>query len=360
MNLIYTLFGVPLGFIMWACYRLTHHYVLSLFLFTLITRLILIPFTIKQQKSTVKMAMIKPQLDELQKKYANNREKLNEEMMKLYQKEGYNPTAGCLPLLIQMPILFGLIDVIYKPLKHILRLPAEVIQSGVDIVQSSLTSSRQSMMVELAVIKEVKIDPQRFAVMGQEAIDAIQNLNLNFLGMDLTLTPTVEMFKNIFTGSYNGLIFIPIFAGLTSLLMSYVTMKNSMGTTEGAAAASMKSMMFTMPILSTVISFSVPAGVGIYWSFSNIVALVQTMIMNKFYNPKEMAEKAKAEMEERREKERLERIEAKKLKQQGLLDVEEKSLSQKEMNRRKLAEARKREAEKYGEEYVEVKDDDEK
>lgn len=116
--------------------------------------------------------------------------------------------------------------------------------------------------------------------------------------------------------------------------------------------------MLMMPVFSTMIAFSVPAGVGLYWFYSNIASLGQSLILNKFYNPKEMAEKARIEMEERREKERLERIEAKKLAKENGEEVKEKVLSQKEVNRKKLAEARKRDAERYGEEYVEVTDDD--
>jgi YidC/Oxa1 family membrane protein insertase len=105
-----------------------------------------------------------------------------------------------------------------------------------------------------------------------------------------------------------------------------------------------------------MIAFQVPAGVGLYWVYSNVVQMAQSMILNKFYNPKEMAEKARLEMEERRERERLERIEAKK-KAKATGELDEKGLSQKELNKKKIAEARKRMAEKYGEEYDEDQED---
>jgi len=356
MSFITSLLGVPLGWIMYAFYFLTNNYVFALLLFTIVTRAIMIPTSVKQQKSTVKMAIIKPELDELQKKYANNKEKLNEEMMKLYSREGYSPTAGCLPLLIQFPILFGLIDVIYKPMTHILRISSETIAIGSEIVKNNAAlfnldaANQTDTYIQLQIIRAVREMPDKFVAMGQDAVSAIQGLNMNFLGMDLTQTPALKMFTQIFS-DFNPIIFIPIAAGVTSLIMSLVTMRNSATTVDGSAGASMKGMMYMMPLFSAWIALRVPAGVGIYWSFSSIIGTVQAIVMHKIYNPKELAEKAKAEAAERREQERLARIEAKK-------NDPNRGLSQKELNRRKLAEARKRDAEKYGEEYVEVTDKD--
>ena len=116
-------------------------------------------------------------------------------------------------------------------------------------------------------------------------------------------------------------------------------------------------MMFMMPLLSVFISFSVPAGVGIYWIYSNVISVLQTLLLNKYLNPQKLAAEEMALEEQKREEERQARIEAKRLaKEKG--EVEEKALSQKEINKRKLAEARRRDAEKYGEEYVEVTDND--
>ena len=117
-------------------------------------------------------------------------------------------------------------------------------------------------------------------------------------------------------------------------------------------------MMLMMPLMSLWFTFMVPAGAGLYWTISNVVAVGQTMVMNHFWNPKEIAEKMKAEEEARKERERQEKIEAKnRAKEQGRVE-EEAALSQKEQNRRRLAEARRRNAEKYGDTYVEVTDDD--
>ena len=104
--------GYPLGLIMRLLYNILHSYGWSLILFTLLVRLVLVPLSIKQQKSSAKMAAIQPQMQEIQKMYAKNQTKMNEELQKLYQREKYNPAGGCLPMLITLLVLFGLIDVI--------------------------------------------------------------------------------------------------------------------------------------------------------------------------------------------------------------------------------------------------------
>lgn len=359
-DLIYQIMGVPLGWGMWLFYKLVNSYGIALLLFTLFIRLAMFPLSLKQQKSTVKMQLLKPQMDELQAKYKNNREKLGEEMDKLYKKEGYNPFSGCLPLLIQMPILFGFIEVVYRPLKHILRLSADVIKIGEQIAldQGLVKSLNGLNSAQIFVIQGVQSGQGAYNAMGEAALSAIRDFRLNFLGMNLGDVPKLSMFGDILNGVWNPIILVPILSGLSALIVSFISMRTTPQSDVAGANASMKSMMFMMPVLSTMIAFSVPAGVGLYWFYSNLASMAQTLILNKFYNPKEMAEKAKTEFEARREQERLERIEAKKLARERGEEMKEKALSQKEINRRKLAEARRRDAERYGEDYVEVTDDD--
>ena len=119
MSALFGVIAIPLGWIMKACYLLVKNYGIALILFTVIIRVILLPLNIKQQKSSARMAKLQPQLQKLQKKYANNKEKYQEEMMALYAKENASPTAGCLPMLITMLVLFALIEVVYNPLYYV-------------------------------------------------------------------------------------------------------------------------------------------------------------------------------------------------------------------------------------------------
>ena len=352
LNSLMALIGIPLGWIMWLMYKLVNNYAVALILFTVITKILLLPLSIKQQKGTIKMQLMQPKLQEIQNKYKNNPQKMNEELQALYARENYSPMTGCLPLLIQFPILFGLIDVIYKPLTHIMRVPADVLTTITDICnQNGIALTGYAPQINM--LNAVKAQPDLFQSLGAEMVSHISSLNLTCFGLDLSITPDPRQI-----GWFNILLIIPILSGATALLMSLMSLRN-MPTPEGGASSSTKSMMLMMPLMSLWFTAMVPAGVGLYWIASNVVAAVQTYILNKFWNPKEMAEKMKAEEEARREQERQEKIEAKKRAKEEGREMDEKAMSQKEINRQKLAEARRRNAEKYGD-YgdIEVTDED--
>jgi len=351
--------GWPMGWIMFACYWLIPNYGVALILFTIITRVLLFPISLKQQKEQAKMAFFRPKLEAIQKKYANNKEKYNEELQKLYTEEHYNPLSGCLPSLIQFPLLFGLIDVIYRPMTHLLRFGTATIDQLKTIATGLGVNLSYTYTEQITILNSVHSNPSAYASVGSNVVNEIMNLNMNFLGMDFTQTPQFALTVN---GVFNVLLLIPILSGVSSLFMSLVTMKSTAAASgDNAQANAMnRSMMFVMPIFSTYIAFIVPSGVGFYWLISNLIMIAQTVFLNKKYNPKEMAEKMAADIEASKEEQRRMRQDAKKKLADGTATKEDEkaALSQKEKDRRKLAEARRRDAEKYGEEYVEVTDDD--
>ena len=354
MNMgIMRILGGPFGIVMWGIYEVLQNYLLALFVFTILTRLVIAPIMFRTHKGSTKMAVMQPQMQELQKKYANNKQKLNEEMNALYKREGHNPMAGCLPMLFQMVILFGVIDVIFRPLTHILRISAETVDLANEITVRRLYGTNVGGAVELTTLGQVYADSAYYLASGipAEAVDRMLAFvpQMHVLGLDLMATPGINMILQ-----FNPIVLIPILSGLTSAWLSFSMRHNPTQQMSGGANA--KIMMLMMPLMSFGFAFNFPAGVGIYWIFSNIATVVQNGIMNKLYNPREEAEKARQEAEERRERERTERIEAKKkAKESGLEDIE--SLPKKEQNRRRLAEARRRDAEKYGEEYIDSDDD---
>ena len=348
--------GYPLGWIMWLLYQVVRNYGVALILFTLVMKLLLFPVSVKQQKSTAKMSIMAPKQQELQKKYGNNKEKLNEEMMKLYQEEKYSPLSGCLPMLLQFVVLFGLIDVIYNPLKHILRFSNDIITQAADIVKGMADTMTAQMTAsqQLAIIAAVKADPAAFAPMGAEFVEKVSSINLSFLGLNLGEMPSWSW----------PIILVPLLSGITSLGYSiysaYINKQNN-PTQEQNGGMMMKAMMYIMPLFSFFFAMKVPAGVGVYWTVSNVLSFVQTIYLNRKYNPREMMEKIKAEEEEKKREKKESRKEMQEKLEQGeevAPELEKKALTAKEINRRKLAEARRRDAEKYGEEYVEVTDED--
>ena len=366
-----SIIGYPFGWIMWAIYQLVNNYGVALVLFTIFFRLILFPLSIKQQKSSAKMQVFQPKIQEIQKKYANNKEKQQEELMKLYEAHGYNPMGGCLPSIIQIVLLFGVIYVVYEPLTHILRLDNETITALTDIVTANLGS--QGVYNQLAVISAIQ-NPEQigwFSSISQDIISQIQNFDYTLFGFYLGSVPTWNSI----------LVLIPILSGVTSFATSLVSMKLTPGMDQQKGM--MKGMMYVMPLFSLWIAFSVPCGVAVYWIVGNLLAIVQTIVLNKCYSPakykaeyeeqmKRIEEQKKTEREERRkrnggkklpeeiEEEKAALAEAKR-KEPATPDADkaaEAYMTSKELNRKRLAEARKRDAEKYGDEYVEVTDQD--
>ena len=340
--------GVPLGWVMKLIYGFIQNYGLSIIVFTLLVKLLLLPMAVKQQKSQAKMAVIQPQMQELQKRYANNQQKLQEELAALYAREGYNPAGGCLTLFIQFPIIMGLYDVIYKPLTHILAMGEETLTKATEIATSLGMLPEKIYSAEPYIITAVQKDPSAFSALGTDVVSKIQELDLYFLGINLGETPTF---------AFNLLLLIPILSFASQMLMTVISARN-MNTGNNPSMAGMQATLYMMPFLSAWICFSVPAGVGMYWIVSSVLSLLQMLVLNKFYNPKEMAEKARIESEKRREQEKEERAKRREEAKANEAEAKRKALSQKEINRQKLAEARRRDAEKYGEVYVEVTDKD--
>lgn len=282
------------GWIINLCYQLTNSYGLAIILFTLVTKIILLPFAIKQQKNTMKNAVFQPKVQEIQKKYANDRQKLSEEMTKL-QQEGYNPMGGCLPLLIQLPIIVGLYNVIRNPLTYISRLSADAISKILEVIQNNGGLSSLKIADYGAQIRIADAIPSYMDKLSAALPDVFKNfinVDLHFLGLNLGHTPELNHFSPLWI--------IPLLSGGTAFLVGYITQKLQAVTTSDDNAQTQKvgmAMLLTMPLMSLFFTFTMPAGVGLYWTASNVLAIGQSFALNHFMNPKKYVEKVKAEAE---------------------------------------------------------------
>ncbi len=352
--------GWVLGQIMYYINEVTHNYGITLIIFSILVKVLMIPLGIKQQKGLISNARMQPKMKALQKAYGNNKQRYSEELQKLYNEEGFSPMSSCLPMLIQFPILFGMLDVIYSPIKHMLRLPAETIDKAIEIATNVLGAGGMSAYSkEISVLNALKVNSAPFVEgLGADVASRLADFDFSLFGLFLGEQPSLKPGDKPI-GLYIVLLLIPILSGVTSLMMSLVMKKSTGSTMDGQMAGMNNSMMMMMPLMSVWISFIVPAGVGIYWLMSNILSTIQSIVLNKVMNPAEEIEKAKIAEAELRERERQERIEQKKkAKEENLKNPNESGLSQKEITRRKLAAARKRDAERYGEEFIDVTDED--
>jgi len=354
------IFGWPLGFVMLGCYLLTgNNYALAITLFTVITKLALLPLSVKQQKEQAKMAVFQPKLKRIQEKYGNNKERYNEEIQKLYTEEGYNPMSGCLPSLIQFPILFGVIDVVYKPIYHIFRVSNAVIDQMIEVASAAGHAfEAHSYYNQIKLLKIIQEETALFADFDQEIIAKIADFDMTLFGLDLGVVP---QFTLTYEGAFNWYLLIPILCGVFQLGMTFYMQKSN--PQQQQAGSSMNIMLYMMPLMSVYIGFVVPAAAGFYWTLSAVVQFIQSVAFNIFLNPKKLAEQAEAEAEAAREAKKQQRAEAReKLKElqreKNAKYLQNEDPTQKEINKKKLAEARKRAAEKYGDTFEEVKDDD--
>ncbi|MBO5218972.1 MAG: membrane protein insertase YidC [Clostridia bacterium] len=289
---IWDIINVPLGFIIKLSYQLTQNYALALFLFAVVLQLLLVPFGIKMQKNTVKQARLRPKEMAIRKKYAGRtdqatQQKLNNEIMDLYQRENFNPMGGCLPMLIQLPILFSLYNVVVSPLKYICGFGEDVIKAIQAKVYELMSAAEMTGFEAFApeakareidlITKMRELGLENFVDGNGEAIS--EELLPNFVvlgGMDLSQVPS---FNNI-----NLLLLIPLFTLIVTLGSSWIMKKFTYNPNPDAKPdASMRMMQWSMPLLSVYISFTIAAAIGLYWIFRNILSVVEKIILSKLY-----------------------------------------------------------------------------
>lgn len=287
MEIINTIVGTPLGYLMWLCYKIFSDYGLAIILFTLLTKVIMFPISLLVQKNSIKMVKMKPELDALKYQYIDDQDAFIDAQTALYKREKYSPMAGIWPLLLQLPIIFGLIDVVYKPLKHLLHIPADVINAftakAAEILgMTDLGSSPQLRVVELLsnpdnIPKFMDLQDSLSGVDVASTIDSIRSVNMNFLGINLAQTPSITVL--------NILILVPILAGLSALVMCVIQNKINVLQIE-QSKLSQWGMTIFMIAFSTYFAFIVPAGVGLYWMWGNLFSIGVMFLVNKIYDPK--------------------------------------------------------------------------
>ena len=275
---IYKFFGMILSFFS----NVTGgYYLFGLFIFALLIKIILLPFAIKQQKTSIKQARIRPKEMAIRNKYKGRTDRktqqdIQNEVMELYTREGYSPMAGCLPVLIQMPIIIILYNVIINPLKYICGWSGEqikVIAEALNLADKVKEFASRDIGL-IHYLNSMSQNEVNFALtsagLSSENLADIPNFQMG--AFDLSGTP-----------GWNILIIVPILTFVFQFLSSKITRKFTYQPMQGdqATNSTMKMMDILLPAMTTWIAFSVPAAIGIYWMFNNILGVVQTIIMHK-------------------------------------------------------------------------------
>lgn len=290
----------PMGFLIRMIYDVVQNYGLSIIFFTILIKLILMPLTIHSQKAMRKQQKLQPYLMELQQKYANDKERLQQATMKLYKDNNVSMTGGCLPMLIQFPILIGLYRVIQKPLTYLLNIDfslEENISHITDLVSRMVTEFpdvigklKDYTTDQLINMSQIQLSTWSQMLNGSQDKWAI---NFDFLGLDLSVVPYKGV-EYLLAGMFTHidrilLILIPAIAILTT----WLSMKQSQAMTktpenaDNPAAQMSKSMNLMMPIMTGFFAFTLPSGLGLYWIISNVMQIVQQAVLNNYFKKRE-------------------------------------------------------------------------
>jgi len=282
------LIGTPLGYIMHWCFELLRNYGAAILLFTLLTKIILFPLSLIAQKNSIKMVKMQPELADIKMRNAGNGELIMQETKALYKKERYSTFAGILPLLVQIPLILGLIDVIYNPLRHILRLGSDAIVQLKTRTAELLGMSLDELGygAEIRVLETVQENPDAYQDLASsatldatpiipEAIKQIQSVDVSFLGIDLAAIPSFTEIT----------ILIPILSGLSALVLCLVQNRYNVLQAE-AGFVSKWGMTIFLVAFSSYFALILPCGLGLYWTVGNLLSIPVLALCNLIYSPK--------------------------------------------------------------------------
>ncbi len=292
MNLFNTIgdaLGTVLGFILWFFFDLFDSFVPAVFIFVVIIKAISFPFELKTRKAMLKNAKISAKTQEIQKKYANNRQKLNEELAKLYEREGFNPMGGCLPQLLPMLVFTGVYGAVFRPLTNLFHVSAEALSSAIEALKGlpGLSGDFTSVYSQLEIIKIFPQVSDKLTMFTPEQISDILDFNrgFNFFGLDLFAVPMSSSFST-FAWIW------PVLSAATMFASMIISQKMSGTTQQGPGCA--KFIPFMIPLLFVSITLYAPAALGVYYTVFNLVSLIQSVLMAKFFGKKALEAKEEA------------------------------------------------------------------
>mgnify|MGYP004452913217 FL=1 len=342
MNPLYIL-GWPLGYVMEWIYKLIPNYGWDIILFTLLITLVKIPLQLNQQKSMARMSAFQPMLLDIQKKYKDKPEKQQEEMLKL-QQYGYKPSAGCLPMLVNFLVMFGVIEVVYRPLQRIFHIGTDAITAAGEAMTalgiSFTTVTRDTNIIAQVLAGESTVT----SCFTPEQVSTITEFghHMDFFGIDLTRVPQYSL-----AAENLPLLIFPVLAIVTMFLSTHISMKASGQEMQG----SMKLTMYMMPLMYLFFCFTVPCAFSLYYVVSNILMTVQSIVMKKIYDPEKMKQEVLEQMAARKKEEkRGVKNTTIKVTDEKTGKTVEKNISASEMNKRRLEHARQLDEERYKDE----------
>ena len=322
----------PFSWLLQLFYDLTGSYGFALILFAVVVKLILFPFSLKGKKSMIQMNMLQGKMQQIQRKYANDKQRQNVEIQKLYEKEKVNPMGGCLWSLLPIFILLPLYAIIRQPMKYMMGLDETQITTLIDVLnQYATTAIDPSKNVYYQLIASNVLFENFDAVVANPAVaafaDNLKQLDFSFLGLALSTVPTWKIWAGPFNWNTIGTFLIPIVSACTGLLFSIISMRtnqlNKNQPESDQAKSTSRTMMIMSPVISLWVGYSMPAAMSIYWVSNNVLSLGQELLAGKILKKDyEAAAAARAEQERlEKEEEKQRRREAAERKAQAIAEA---------------------------------------
>ena len=320
----------PFGQFLMLLYGWVGNYGLSLIMFAIVVRFLLLPFQMKSKPGMMRQARLQPKIAELQKKYATNKAKMNEELARLYKEEGVNPASGCLWSFLPLPIMFALFLVIRQPLTMMMGISEELLQEGgaifAKLQELGFVSTIQQYYVQIDQAQWISRFFDEFQKLN---ISGLRMLNFNFLGINLGAQPQWNFLWTAERGNMRAwvegfvLFLIPLISGGTQYAAGAISRKMLPATNASEGQGnSMRVMMMLMPLMSVYFAYVTPAALGFYWTIGTVLQIAQDVWLNIRYTKKLDAEDA-VKNEERKKKEaeiEAKRLETERRKAEGLAE----------------------------------------
>ena len=275
MSFLAGLFGYLLNFI----YQVVNNYGIAILLFTIIIKILFLPISIKQQKTMKKTSELQEKLKQIQFKYKNNPEQASMETMKLYKTEKVSPFSGCLSAILQIVLLFAVFFMVQSPLTYMRKVDTGVIEQYKNEIKEESNQNSRMTYPEIQIIKEKGPTDERVS------------MNMQFIGLDLSSVPISDM-------SNPKVYVIPVLYVISSIISIHISNKmmvkkkkedgeeNEMTEMDAINQAN-KNMMYMIPIMSVMVAFVAPLGLALYWLATNILSILERIVLNKVFDSKE-------------------------------------------------------------------------
>ena len=291
------------GYVLKFLYSLVGNYGFAIILFSILVKAVMIPLSLKQQKSLKKNQKMQEEMKQLQFKYKNDPQQLNQEVMALYKREGVGPFSGCLSSIVQIILLFAVFLMVRQPLTYMVKMEPEVL-SKIESIVSEENSATKNAYEEIAVIQYVRNIENTSSVSNEDFnisdyIDKI-NLNMDFLGIDLSQIPS-QNWKDFRVLIIPALYVISSFISIRISTMSSMKKKEDKklitdGKDDGDERYNPmddmnKTTMWMLPIMSVSIAAIAPLGLALYWLMNNILMIIEKLVFDKILKKEEEAEK---------------------------------------------------------------------